>query len=95
MKSENFSQYEQNSAHNVGNKSKRRRLMSRKSHPFILDRDILMVFHICRMPPNEMAEYPNWLTIYLLQVILPMVGVVVIALKILLKNGKDLKREFL
>ena len=27
MKSENFSQCEQNSAHNVGNKSKRRRLL--------------------------------------------------------------------
>ena len=48
-----------------------------------------------RIPPNQLAVYPNWLTAYFLQIAVPMLGMVSIAFKIMLKNGKDLRREFL
>ena len=40
-----------------------------------------------------MALYPNWLILYFLQVIIPMLMLIVTALKILLKNGKVMLRE--
>ena len=40
-----------------------------------------------------MAMYPNWLILYIKQIILPMVVMVIIALKILLKFGRDLQRR--
>ena len=40
-------------------------------------------------------EYPAWLIVFLSQIILPMIGVVIIAVKIILKNGKDMSRELL
>ena len=55
----------------------------------------LTCYHLfCRIPPDEYAVYPNWLIVYFLQIITPMLGMVVIALKILVKNGRDLKRAF-
>ena len=46
------------------------------------------------MPPNEMALYPNWLILYVLRVIMPMLMLVIVALKILIKSGRDIQREF-
>ena len=46
------------------------------------------------MPPNEMALYPNWLIIYVLRIVIPMLMLVLVALKILIKNGRDLQRAF-
>ena len=46
------------------------------------------------MPPNEMALYPNWLILYGLRIVIPMLMLVLVALKILIKNGRDLQRAF-
>ena len=47
-----------------------------------------------RLTPNQLALYPNWILLYLLKIILPMLAMVAIASKILIKNGKELRREF-
>ena len=47
-----------------------------------------------RMQANQMALYPNWLIVYVLRVIIPMLMLILIAVKILLKNGKEIQREF-
>ena len=41
-----------------------------------------------------MALYPNWLIVYVLRVIIPMLMLIIIAVKILLKSGKEIQREF-
>ena len=46
------------------------------------------------IPPNEMALYPNWLILYGLRIVIPMLMLVLVALKILIKSGRDLQREF-
>ena len=46
------------------------------------------------IPPNEMALYPNWLILYVLRIVIPMIMLVLVALKIVIKSGKDLQREF-
>jgi hypothetical protein len=46
------------------------------------------------MLPNEMAMYPNWLILFVNKIVLPMVMLVIAALTILLKYGRDLQREF-
>ena len=46
------------------------------------------------MQANQMALYPNWLIVYILRVIIPMLMLIIIALKILLKSGKEIQREF-
>ena len=46
------------------------------------------------MAPNEMALYPNWLIFYVLRIIIPMLILVIVALKILIKSGRDIQREF-
>ena len=46
------------------------------------------------MPPNEMALYPNWLILYGLRIVIPMLMLGLVALKILIKNGRDLQRAF-
>jgi hypothetical protein len=46
------------------------------------------------MPPNQMALYPNWLIVYVLRVIVPMLMLIIIAEKILLKSGREIKRAF-
>ena len=47
------------------------------------------------MPVNKLGDYPAWVFIYIDQIILPMLGLVSIAIKILVRNGKDMKRELL
>ena len=47
-----------------------------------------------RLPPNQQAIYPNWILIYFFKIIIPMLGMVAAASKIIIKNGKDLHREF-
>ena len=47
------------------------------------------------LPLDKLVEYPAWLIVFLSQIILPMIGVVIIAVKIILKNGKDMSRELL
>ena len=46
------------------------------------------------IPPNEMALYPNWLILYVLRIVIPMIMLVLVALKIVIKSGKDLQRAF-
>ena len=46
------------------------------------------------MPPNQMALYPNWLIVFVLRVIVPMLMLFIIAVKILLKYGREIKRAF-
>ena len=38
------------------------------------------------MSPNQMAMYPEWLIVYILRVIVPMLVLIIIAVKILLKT---------
>ena len=47
-----------------------------------------------RLTPNQLVVYPNWILLYLLKIILPMLVMVAAASKILIKNGKELRREF-
>ena len=39
-----------------------------------------------RMSPNQMAMYPKWLFVYILRVIVPMLILIITAVKILLKT---------
>ena len=50
-------------------------------------------FEIFSLPVDELGKYPAWMIIYVCQVILPMIGLAVIALKIELKFGKEVRRE--
>ena len=54
---------------------------------------LINLFDIYSLPIDELGKYPVWLIIYVCQVILPMIGLVVIALKIELKFGKEVRRE--
>ena len=54
---------------------------------------IYMYFNFS-MPPNEMALYPNWLILYVIRIVIPMIMLLLVALKILIKSGKDIKRAF-
>ena len=47
-----------------------------------------------RLPPNEMALSPNWLILYVLRIVIPMLMLGLVALKILIKNGRDIRRAF-
>ena len=42
-----------------------------------------------------MADFPAWIFYYITTTIFPMTGVINIAIKIVLKNGKDMSRELL
>ena len=46
------------------------------------------------MPKNQLALYPTWLILYVIRVIVPMLILLIVALKILLKSGKKIKRAF-
>ena len=46
------------------------------------------------LPPDEMTLYPNWLILYALRIIIPMLMLVIVAFKILIKSGRDIQREF-
>ena len=41
-----------------------------------------------------MALYPNWLIVYVIRIIVPMLMLIIIAVKILLKSGREIKRAF-
>ena len=47
------------------------------------------------IPVNKLGDYPIWLVMYIAQIVLPMIGLSAIAIKIVLKNGKDMRRELL
>ena len=47
-----------------------------------------------RISPDQFGQYPTWLIIYFSQIVLPMMGIFTVALKIILKCGKDMRREF-
>ena len=47
------------------------------------------------MPVSQLGEYPIYIAMYLAQIVLPMIGVLAIAIKILVKNGTDMRRELL
>ena len=47
------------------------------------------------MPVNHLGDYPIYIAMYLAQIVLPMIGVLAIAIKILFKNGTDMRRELL
>ena len=42
-----------------------------------------------------MSDFPAWIFYYFTTTIFPMTGVINIAIKIVLKNGKDMSRELL
>ena len=42
---------------------------------------------------NKLGDYPVWLFMFIGQIILPMLGCASVAIKILVKNGKDMQRE--
>ena len=46
------------------------------------------------MPPNQMTRYPEWLIVYVIRVIVPMLILIIIAVKILLKSGREIQRAF-
>ena len=46
------------------------------------------------MPPNQIALYPNWLIVYVLRVIVPMLMMIIVAAKILLKSGNEIQRAY-
>ena len=48
-----------------------------------------------RIPWYELSNYPNWALLYLYQIFLPFLGLSSIALKIIIQNGKQLRRELL
>ena len=43
-------------------------------------------FHQMKLAPNEMSIYPHWLIIYINKIIIPMMMMVTIAVKILVKS---------
>ena len=45
------------------------------------------------LPQDQLAKYPAWLIVFLGKIILPMIGVVIIAIKIIMKNGKDISQK--
>ena len=47
------------------------------------------------MPVNQLGDYPIYIAMYLAQIVLLMIGVLAIAIKILVKNGTDMRRELL
>ena len=53
---------------------------------------IMLIF---RISATELHVFPNWLILYLLQIILPMLGMTAIAMKIMVSHGKKLTREFI
>jgi hypothetical protein len=40
------------------------------------------------MPPNQMALYPNWLIVYVIRILVPMLMLIIAALQILLMARK-------
>ena len=46
------------------------------------------------MPPNQMALYPNWLIVYVIRIIVPMLMLIIVAVKILMKSGKEIQRAY-
>ena len=42
---------------------------------------------------NKLGDYPVWLFMFIGQIVLPMLGCAAVAIKILVKNGKDMQRE--
>ena len=47
------------------------------------------------MPVSQLGDYPIYIAMYLAQIVLPMIGVLSIAIKIFVKNGTDMRRELL
>ena len=44
------------------------------------------------MPPNQIALYQNWLIVYVFRIIVPMLMLIIVAVKVLLKSGKEIQR---
>ena len=44
---------------------------------------------------DKLGDYPIWLVLYIVQYVWPMVGMVAISVKVLWRNGKDMRRELL
>ena len=55
---------------------------------------LLIFFPFFSKHPNELDNFPTWLVMYSCQILLPGIGMSAIAIKIISKSGKDLKREF-
>jgi hypothetical protein len=41
-----------------------------------------------------MALYPNWLIVYVIRIIVPMLMLIIVALKILFKSGEEVQRAY-
>ena len=50
---------------------------------------------VFRIPWYELPNFPNWALLYLYQILLPFLGLSSIGLKIIIQNGKQLRREIL
>ena len=44
---------------------------------------------------NKLGDYPVWLFMFIGQIVLPMLGCAAVAIKILVKTGKDMQRQLL
>ena len=44
---------------------------------------------------NKLGDYPVWLFMFIGQIVLPMLGCASVAIKILVKTGKDMQRQLL
>ena len=60
----------------------------------IFSNSIHIVNFLFRIPKNQIALYPQWLIVYILRVIVPMLILIIIAVKILLKSGREIQRAF-
>ena len=65
-----------------------------QSHKMLLlKQTIKTLLFFCSIQPDQLGQY--WLVMYSCQVILPGIAMCAIALKIILKSGKDLQRELI
>ena len=54
---------------------------------------MILTYFSFSVSPDQLEKYPNWMLLFIHQIIVPLVAMSIIALKIILKNGKAMKRE--
>ena len=59
-----------------------------KNHPIGIRYHLILFF---RVSMEKLSEYPVWCALYFGQILQPMLALVAIATKILVKNGKDMR----
>ena len=61
-------------------------------HRYMLILNFVFVFSIT---VDKLGDYPVWLVLYIVQNVWPMIGLAAVAIRILLRNGKDMRRQLL